>query len=313
MKSDLIKLSIVLPVFNGGDYLKAAIESILNQTFTNFELIILNDGSTDESIKVIKHFAEKDSRIVVVDRENRGLVATLNQGVQLARADLIARMDADDVSMPARLKIQYEFMLNNPDIVAAGTGYMLVDERSNKIRKFLPEVSNEVLQVQALRASTPICHPTAIFRKREFLSVGGYREEAMLAEDLDLWLRIGEQGNIGNVSDVLLNYRQHSNSLSESKQIKQIAVMNAVALEACSRRKILPPSELLKPLDHWRSTGTKESNYAQILRYGWWAWLDGNVNTARIYAWKAVRLNPGAIISWKLLYCSWLCSYRASQ
>lgn len=304
-------ISVVLPVFNGGAFLQAAIESVLNQTFTNFELIILNDGSTDQSIQIIEDFAAKDSRIVVIDRENRGLVATLNQGVQLARADLIARMDADDVSMPARLKFQYEFMLNHPIIVASGTGYILIDDRFNLIRKFIPEEKNEVLQVQALSGSTPICHPTAIFRKREFLEVGGYREKAMLAEDLDLWLRIGEKGEIANLSNILLYYRQHSNSLSESKQIKQIEIMNQVAREACFRRNLLPTAKLFNPISPWRSTGTKESNYAQILRYGWWAWLEGNEKTARVYAWKALRQSVASINSWKLFYCAWFRSNRS--
>lgn len=301
-----IAVSVVLPVFNGGIYLDDAIASIRNQTFHNFELIILNDGSTDESITVIKKHAASDPRIVVVDRENKGLVATLNEGVMLAKADLIARMDADDIALTDRLRTQYEYMRNNSNVVAAGTAYVLMDEESNLIRNFLPRTDNVVLQQQALQRSTPISHPTAIFRRNTFLSIGGYREEAMLAEDLDLWLRMGEVGDIGNVKDILLKYRQHAASLSESKHLKQLEVVDLVVREAYKRRGILVGNNLDEAMTPWRSIGSKAANHSQILKYGWWAWSGGYVSTARVYAIKAIKNNLLSVEGWKLFYCSWL-------
>lgn len=121
------ELSVVMPVFNGGSYLSQAIQSVLNQTLRNFEFIIINDGSTDLSLSIIQSFASQDTRIVVVNRENRGLVASLNEGLHLAKSDLIARMDADDVCYPTRLSQQYEYLCAHTDCVAIGTRIQLID------------------------------------------------------------------------------------------------------------------------------------------------------------------------------------------
>lgn len=305
MKNSNPKISVVLPVFNAEKYLDKAILSVRQQSFVNFELILLNDGSTDQSIAIIKKHADADPRIVFIDRENRGLVATLNEGVRLAKANLIARMDADDIAEPNRLIVQHEFMEKNAKVVAAGTAYLLVDERGNPIRKFFPATTNSALQQQALQRATPICHPTAIFRKSAFLLAGGYRSNAMLAEDLDLWLRMGEVGDLGNVKEILLKYRQHAASLSESKQLKQLEVIDSVVREAYLRRGIEVGNNLKEALSPWRSTGTKADNFSQILKYGWWAWSDGFLPTARVYAIKAMKHNILSLKSWKLLYCVW--------
>jgi len=299
-------LSVVLPVFNGGSYLEEAILSIRNQSFKDFEFIIVNDGSTDQSLDFIKRHAYEDARIVVIDRENRGLVTSLNEGVNIARGELIARMDADDVALADRLSNQYEYMCLNSGVVAAGTGYLLIDEDGDPIRIFRPLTNDPDLQQQGLQRYTPICHPTAIFRKKEFLEVGGYREVSMLAEDLDLWLRMGELGKLGNLSDVLVKYRQHSASLSESKQLQQLAVMHRVVLEAYERRGLSVEGNLSQPLMPWRSTGSEDDNYSQLIRYGWWAWSEGYSSTAQKYAARAVVCNPLNKEGWMLLYCAWL-------
>ena len=299
-------VSVVLPVFNGGPYLEEAILSIRNQSFKDFEFIIINDGSTDRSLDLIKVHASEDSRIVLIDRENRGLVNSLNEGVNIARGELIARMDADDVALPDRLSKQYEFMSLNAGVVAAGTGYLLIDEDGDPIRIFRHSTEDSALQQQGLQRFTPICHPTAIFKKKEFLAVGGYREVSMLAEDLDLWLRMGEQGKLGNLSDVLVKYRQHSASLSESKQLQQLAVMHRVALEAHKRRGLSVDGSLSQPQMPWRSTGSADDNYSQLIKYGWWAWSDGYTSTAQKYAARAVVSNLLNRESWVLLYCAWL-------
>lgn len=298
-------LSIILPVFNGGKYLRDAIASILSQTFKDFELIILNDGSTDSSLEIIRSLASQDPRIVVVNRENRGLVATLNEGIALAKAAYIARMDADDIALQDRLIQQIQYMADHPQVVALGTGYTLIDEDENLIKSFRPESENNKLQSLALERSTPICHPTAIFVKSAFCSVGGYREHAYLAEDLDLWLRLGEIGEIRNLPEVHLYYRQHGASISESKQEKQLQIMDTVVREAYQRRNLKVPDSLQTPLKPWRSTGTAQDDFLQILRYGWWAWSDGNIKTSRIYASRAVKTCFWSKESWKLLYCSW--------
>src|SRR5688500_9607984 len=119
-------ISVVLPVYNSENYIKEAIDSILNQTFKDFELIIINDGSVDRSAEVIQ--AIKDSRIVYVDQQNSGLAATLNRGIQMARGKYIARQDNDDISIPERLDMQVNFMENNPGVALLGTCAEIIDE-----------------------------------------------------------------------------------------------------------------------------------------------------------------------------------------
>lgn len=295
-----------MPVFNGGKYLDQAISSIRNQTFKEFELIILNDGSTDQSIELIKKHAAEDPRIVVIDRENRGLVESLNEGVRVAKGELIARMDADDVADNERLRLQFEFMSQHPEVVAVGSGYLLIDEDGDPIRSFRPPAENNILQLQALERSTPICHPTAVFRKNLFLSVGGYRHAAMLAEDLDLWLRMGEVGELANVQNILLEYRQHQASISESKQIEQLDVMTQVVRDAYIRRGIEVGKQLNEPLKPWRSMGSKDDDYAQLLKYGWWAYEGGFIQTSRKYALKTLLAKPLSKSSLIFLYCAWI-------
>jgi len=116
-----VKVSIVMSVYNAQKYLDEAIESILNQTYSNFEFIIINDGSTDKSLEIIENYAKKDSRIIVINRENKGLIYSLNEGIRKANGKYIARMDADDISLPQRLEKQVEFMEKNKNIGICGT------------------------------------------------------------------------------------------------------------------------------------------------------------------------------------------------
>ncbi|HAS7841575.1 TPA: glycosyltransferase family 2 protein, partial [Vibrio cholerae] len=115
------KISVVMSVYNGEKYLGEAIDSILKQTFSDFEFIIINDGSTDKTLEIIKSYMKKDDRIVLVSRENKGLIVSLNEGLDLAKGQYIARMDADDISIKSRFEKQIEFLDSNPDIGVCGT------------------------------------------------------------------------------------------------------------------------------------------------------------------------------------------------
>ena len=125
-------VSVVMSVYNSEKYLPEAIESILNQTYTNFEFIIINDGSTDNSLRIIKEYANKDKRIIVISRENKGLIFSLNEGIEVSKGKYIIRMDADDISLPNRLKIQLDFMEKNKDIAICGTVAITFDENNNE-------------------------------------------------------------------------------------------------------------------------------------------------------------------------------------
>ena len=213
-------ISVILPVYNAELYLKEAIESILNQTYTNFELIILNDGSSDNSLHMIEELMRYDNRIVLVNRENKGLVYTLNEGIKLAKGKYIARMDADDISLSNRFEKQIE-LLETKNIDICGCHYLLVDENNNINGLNLTPLSHEMCFL-SLASKVPFAHPSVMIRK-EFLEKNDllYGQSAYkIAEDFDLWMRMYEKGAIfGNVNDILFRYRILDNSLSKVNSI----------------------------------------------------------------------------------------------
>lgn len=222
------ELTVLLPVFNCAQYIAEAVESILAQTFANFELLVINDGSTDNTLAIIEQFAARDARVSVVSRENRGLIATLNQGLSLSRTDTIVRMDADDVALPHRLERQTAFMKAHPDVDVCGTGLVFYETGEEKR---LPE-SHDALQVLTL-FNTPVFHPTAIMRKSSVLAVGGYSSHAPCAEDFDLWERMMHAGcKFANLGEVLLRYRLHPN-VNRARYYMRMA---ATSLNICKRQ-----------------------------------------------------------------------------
>lgn len=206
-------VSIILPVYNGKVYLKAAIESILMQNYSGFELIILDDGSTEDIKSIISLFS--DNRIKFFSRENKGLGATLNELVRKANYDLIFRMDADDIAHNNRLQKQVEFMEKNRDVVLSGSQINFFNEHGKiKAREF--PASHELILEDLLNSKFSICHPSIVFRKKIFDRIGGYETEGA-GEDLDFFLRMSLHGRLANVDEILLDYRIHDKSLNVTK------------------------------------------------------------------------------------------------
>jgi len=209
------EISIILPVYNGELYLSKSIESILNQTFDNFEFIIINDGSTDNSLKIIKHYANLDSRIILISRDNKGLIYTLNEGIEKSKSEYIVRMDQDDVSLKNRLELQYRFVRNNALDICGGD-YAVIDRNDNVLNTYrLPKKDFEILL--NLASGVPFPHPSVMMRK-SFLNSSGLKYGGggyCQAEDLDLWLKMYNKGaKFGNVNSILLEYRILTNSMS---------------------------------------------------------------------------------------------------
>jgi len=211
-------VSVLLPVYNGGRYLKAAIKSILSQTLADFELIIVNDGSTDRTREIIERF--QDSRIVAFHRDNHGLAASLNFGLQVARTPFVARMDADDLCLPDRLETQVAEIESQPDIAALGGHAVIIDDEGRNTAQVCtpPENHEDILKgILELRGDT-FLHPTTILRKDTVLAVGGYNERFFVSQDIDLWLRLGAVARLGSLPRVVLKFRQHQDSISRSRR-----------------------------------------------------------------------------------------------
>lgn len=294
-------VSIVMSVYNGKSLLPATMDSMLNQTWKDFEFIIIDDGSNDGATDLLQDYASRDSRIRLTVRENKGLTYTLNEGLRQATAPLIARMDADDISMPDRLEKQVRFMNEHPDVVLLGGAHDYIDVQGRRLFTIRPPLDDSSLQQQCLEGTTPICHPLAMFRRDAVLKVGGYDESYAVAQDLELWLRLGEIGKLACLPDVILQYRLHDKSLSETRQALQVSEMRQACEAAWKRRGI---QGTFKGEKGWRADGEAGSVLRQTLKFGWWAWKSGEKSTARSYGLKAIRLSPFSAEGYKLVMAS---------
>ena len=206
-----------MSVYNGEQFLAEAIESVLGQSFGDFEFLIVDDGSRDGSSGIIADYAARDARIRPILRENRGLVASLNEMLAVARAPLVARMDADDASLPSRFAKQKAFLDAHPGYGVVGTWSQEFDEQGNDIVGTGPDqpVSHEELLATIGVSEQLICHPTAMFRRDIVRAVGGYHAAFRHCEDYDLWLRLANVTRIGNIPERLIRYRRHGGQITE--------------------------------------------------------------------------------------------------
>lgn len=206
-------VSIVMSVYNGEKYLNEAIESILRQTYYNFEFIIIDDGSSDKSLEIIKAYAKLDNRICYYTRENKGLVASLNEGISKSSGKYIVRMDADDISLPNRIDTQVQYMENHPEIGVCGSGAEVFSSL-NKSRIWIRNSNSDYLKAQLL--FTPcFLHPAVIIRKsilEEYDIL--YDKEFKHMEDYEIWTRLAEITEFSNIKSVLLKYRVLENSIT---------------------------------------------------------------------------------------------------
>lgn len=214
-------LSVIMSVYNGAAHLYPAVQSILDQDFADFEFLMVNDGSTDASGAILKDLAAADARIRVIDRENRGLVASLNEMLAVANAPLLARMDGDDIAMPNRFSRQIAYLEAHPDVGILGTNSHDLDE-SDCIIGATDNFPVSCAETMAwLRHGPPLCHPSVMMRTDLIRRLGGYRAAFRHAEDYDLWLRASRQTDIANLADRLLLYRRSTGQISRKYAVQQ--------------------------------------------------------------------------------------------
>jgi glycosyltransferase involved in cell wall biosynthesis len=293
-------ISVLMPVYNAERYIAEAVESILAQTYRNFEFIIIDDGSTDRSLAILERYAAEDTRIRLSSRLNAGYLVRLNEMVDEARGNLIARMDADDIAMPERFARQIAFLDVHPEVVAVGSRTLAIDSDGDPLAEFCKIQDHEEIDRAHLEAHGGfICHPAAMIRAGAIRTVGGYHPQTWPTEDLDLWLRLAEIGRLANLPEMLLKYRQHLESTGYAHQAVQQKQCRAVVMDACRRRGLSPPSgwgpveinHVLDPQEHLR-------------KWAWWALAAGNLRTARKYALRSLQISPLSWHTWKLIVCS---------
>ncbi len=293
-------ISVTIAVFNAEKYLDEAIDSILTQTFTDFDVVIIDDGSTDRSPQILQQYAQKDPRIQLVLREHRGIARTRNDLTELARGEFIAVMDGDDIALPDRFQRQVDFLRQHPDVVCVGSTHDFIDEVGRFLFRYEPPLDNSQIQEFALKGNTPINHPSAMIRRSALIQVGGYVETMNTAGILDLWLRLGEVGALANLKEPLLQYRQHQAAISESKQLLQIADRREACQRAWQRRGIEGTFEETKP---WRPVD-RASRYEFSLKYGWSFFQRREWEAAIVYGFRAIREMPLKAGGWKLVVYS---------
>jgi glycosyltransferase involved in cell wall biosynthesis len=300
MKTDPPLISVCMPVYNTEPYIAEAVESILAQTYRNFEFIIVDDGSTDRSLAILERFAAQDARIRLSSRPHAGYLVRLNEMLDEARGDLIARMDADDVAMPERFIRQIDFLDAHPDVVAVGSRVLAIDSDGDPIAEFCTTQEHEEIDRAHLDVRGGfINHPVAMIRTGVIRAIGGYRADYWPGEDVDLWLRLAEIGRLANLPESLLKYRRHLESIGYTRQARQHERCRAAAIDAHRRRGL--------PLPCWeRSEKNDRTTDRQVhLRtWAWWALGAGNLRTARKYAFKSLRSSPLSWHNWKLVACS---------
>jgi glycosyltransferase involved in cell wall biosynthesis len=214
------KVSVIMSVYNGEKYLRQAIESILNQTFSDFEFIIVDDGSTDKTFEILEGYMKNDSRIKVIRNErNIGLTKSLNKAIKISQGDYIARMDADDVSLPERLEKQIELLKSNQNLGCVGCNALIIDDEGKPIKKVTLPKTNLNQYVQKRNC---FIHGTLTFPKYVIEEVQGYDEKMKLAQDYDLILRISKRYKLGLVDDFLYKLRIGKSTISYQNFFAQI-------------------------------------------------------------------------------------------
>ena len=201
-------LAVIMPTYNAEKYLKKAIESILRQTFTDFELIIVDDNSTDGSLNIVKSYFYEERIKLIVNKARTGLVRSLNIGLSKARGEYLARHDADDISVSNRFEEQVKFLSKHPEVGLVGTGIFIINEKSEIIgQDIYPENPK-----RALMERNVLCHGSVMFRKAAIDKVGMYNKSFKYSEDYELWLRIAKHYDIRNITRPLYAWRYHENS-----------------------------------------------------------------------------------------------------
>lgn len=231
-----------MPVFNAEKYLQEAIDSIIQQSFTDWELIIINDGSSDSSEDIIKSYT--DTRIKYYQNEkNTGLISTLNKGIDLCQGEYIARMDADDISEKERFNIQITFLKENKEYAMCGSYAKVIDENNNQIGKILNLSTNNYLQINLL-FSVPFIHPSIMIRS-DVLKKNYFNSEYKHAEDYELWCRIANSYKVANIPKFLLKYRWHTTNVSVTNAEIQENIKNRIIFQQLQNIKLQPSEKEL--------------------------------------------------------------------
>jgi len=293
------QISVLMPVYQAERYLEEAVESILAQSFDDFELLALEDGSTDDSPRILAALAARDDRIRLHVAPHAGLVCRLNEGLARARGTYIARMDADDISYPVRFERQIAYLETHPECVAVGTAVDEIDPDGRIIRSMDIRPTHEEIDDRLLHGDgAALVHASAMYRSDALRSIGGYQSGSDGGEDVDLHLRLSELGRLANLPDRLFLYRKNFAGMTYSRRTDVRRRQDIAIREALLRRGLNPDSAPERP------PLIPEYDPDEV----WAIWAQralvaGHRDTARHYAVKAFCSAPQR--HWKLPLRAW--------
>ena len=292
-------VSVLMPAFNAARYVEAAVRSILTQTFEDFELIVVDDGSTDGTLAVLQRLAAGDPRVTVVSRANTGIVDALNEAICMSRGEFLARMDADDVALPQRFERQLAYFRENPECVVVGTFVETIDPYGSVLDRLTHEIDHGGIDRELMNGrGFAMVHPTVMMRAEAVRQVGRYRKQWEHSEDLDLFLRLGEIGKLHNLPEYLLQYRMHFQSANHLRHEEQRAIKQRLMEEAYGRRGVSIPPQVTFVRRY------PPPRLEQTCRWGWRALRIGNRTVARRHALDALKIAPLKPSVWRLAVCA---------
>ncbi len=224
-------VTVLMAMYNGERYLRESIDSILDQTFTDFEFLIVNDGSTDDTAKILQSY--HDPRITILHNENNiGIPRSVNKGLRMARGEYIARMDVDDISLPHRFRLQVDYLDTHPGVGALGGAVELIDGQGRTIGKNDCFLEHQAIKALLLVNCFSFYNPTTMMRRNLVQQIGMYNERMKYAQDYDLWWRLSGISCLANLPDVLVQYRCHDKSITTSHREEQLQFAYEISLNA---------------------------------------------------------------------------------
>ena len=292
------RVSVVMSVYDGAGKLANTLSSVLNQEGVDLEFIVVNDGSTDETLSILRRYAEKDNRLRILDQANGGLTRSLIRGCNEARGEFIARQDAGDISLPGRLKKEFDFLTSHPDVVLVSCGTRFIDPRGECVHEVMqPEdEAREGLGRHTLaEIRGPSHHGGTMFRRRIYKMAGGYRSQFQVAQDLDLWTRLREYGEHAALNEILFVAQLSPDSISSTKRALQIKT--AVLILECARRRdrggdetsLLEKAEMLEISCKRNNKRLKRADFFYFLGS---CTACENKDRARVYFRESLKNNP---------------------
>ena len=261
------EVSVIIASYNGERYIAEAVGSILGQTWRDLELVVVDDGSTDGTRAILHGIAARDDRLRVIEKDNEGLIATLNRGIADARGPYIARLDHDDVSRPERIERQVEFLKANPDYVAVGCLMQAMQADGTYVGA--PRIRYEKLQHKPGEFPPRqqwLYGPTPMIRADALRKAGGYRTKFVASEDRDLCWRLGALGPMERLPEVLVDYRYHDSNMSRLKRRTQVYSALMADLSAIAAHFGLDDTPIIDRIDIGENYGPVVESYRELLR-----------------------------------------------